>query len=267
VKIYLMTDMEGVCGVVNSDDYASPGDRYYEVGRDLTTMEVNAAVEGLIEAGANEILVVDGHGSGAINPSLIHREAKLLIGRPMGYPFGCDGSFDAAIMVGQHAKTNTDGGHLCHTGSFHQEDLMINGVSVGEAGCNMLFTAYYGVPTIMLSGDEAACNEVKALVPNMEVAPIKFGIKKGSATGLTGEQNRHYNGAAIHLSPEKARCLIKEKAQIALSRSSHIKPFWLEPPYEMVSIIRPGEPGGRMRKAYATSNDLIELLSMPKNHS
>ncbi len=264
MKVYIMTDMEGVCGVINSDDYASPGNRYYEIARELTTMEVNSAIEGLLESGATDILVVDGHGAGAINPMLLHRDAKLLAGSPMQYPFGCDDSYDAAIMIGQHAKTNTDGGHLCHTGSFHVEDLTINGISVGEAGCNMLFTAYYGVPTIMLSGDESACNEVKTLVPNMEVAPVKAGIKRGSATGLTPEQNKLFNGSAIHLSPEKARCIIKECAKKALKNIEHIKPFWIDPPYELVCTLRPEKIGERMPKAYLTSNNIIELLNMPK---
>ncbi len=266
MKVYIMTDMEGVSGIINSADYASPGSRYYEVARELTTLETNAAIEGVLEAGATEVLVVDGHGSGAINPTLIHPGAKLLTGRPMGYPFACDDSFDAAIMVGQHAKTNTDGGHLCHTGSFAIEDLSINGVSVGEAGCNMLFAAYYNVPTIMLSGDQAACDEVRELVPNMEVAPVKMGVKRGSATGLTTDENRLFNGAAIHLPPEKARQLIKGKASIALGRVQEIKPFWLEPPYELVSILRPKEAGDKMRTATVTSDDLIELLRKPRKY-
>lgn len=265
MKVYLMTDMEGVCGVINSDDYTVPGSKYYEVGRELTTLEVNSAIEGLLEAGATEILVVDGHGPGAINPSLLHREAKLLAGRPIGYPFGCDDSFDCALMIGQHAKTNTDGGHLCHTGSFEVENLLINGISVGEAGCNMLFTAYYGVPTILLSGDQAACDEVKALAPTMEVVAVKYGIKKGSASGLTAEQNKNFNGAAIHLSPEKARSLIREKARIALQRKDSIKPFWLDPPYELEYILRSSIPNGNTRVARVRSNDLIELLNSPKN--
>lgn len=266
MKIYLMTDMEGVCGIVNSDDYASPGCRYYDIARELTTMEINAAIDGLLEGGATEILVVDGHGSGAIDPSLIHKEATLLIGRPMGYPFGCDDSFKGALMIGQHAKANTDGGHLCHTGSFSVENLLINGLSVGEAGCNMLFTSYYNVPTIMLSGDEAACNEVQALVPSMEVASVKTGIKRGTPSGITGEQAKLYNGAAIHLSPEKARLLIREKARAVMAKIDHIPPFWLKPPYELECILRPTEHGGKTKTARVTSNDMIELLSMPKNY-
>jgi len=72
VKVYVMTDLEGVAGIINFDDYGTPKGRYYETARELTTNETNAAIEGLIEDGAKEILVVDGHGHGAINPSLLH---------------------------------------------------------------------------------------------------------------------------------------------------------------------------------------------------
>jgi len=261
-----MTDLEGVAGIINFDDYCSPKGRYYEIARKLITEETNAAIEGLIEAGAEEILVVDGHGYGAINPLLLHPSAKLLAGRPLGYPFGCNEKFDAAVIIGQHAKSNTDGGHLCHTGSFEVEDLRINSVSLGEIGCNMLFAAYFDVPTVMISGDRAACEEALALVPNIEVAPVKEGIKRGSATGLTGGQNKMFNSAAIHLHPKKARELIRERAKRGLERLHEIKPFWLAPPYELVSILRPEESGKPRKIARVKSNDLLELLRAPRRY-
>lgn len=266
-----MTDLEGVAGVINFDDHGTPKSRYYEVARELTTREANAAIEGLLEAGAGEILVgeilvADGHGYGAINSMLLHPLARLLAGRPLEYPFGCDESFDAAVIIGQHAKSNTDGGHLCHTGSFEVDDLTINGISLGEMGCNMLFTAYFGVPTVMVSGDKAACQEALTLVPNIEVAPVKEGIKHGSAAGLTGEQNKMFNGAAIHLQPQEARNLIKMKARKGLERLGEIKPFWLDPPYELVSKLRPEEPGKHAKIARVKSDDLLELLRSPRRH-
>ena len=261
MKIYIVTDLEGVAGVINFDDYCTPEGRYYEVARELLTMEVNAAIEGLIEAGGDEFLVADGHGYGGINPLLLHPSAKLLAGRPISYPFGCDETFDAAVIIGQHAKANTDGGHLCHTGSFEVEDLTINDISLGELGCNMLFAAYFGVPTILVSGDKAACEEALSLVPNIETAPVKEGIKRGSASGLTREENKLFNGAAIHLHPRKARELIKEKAKRALERIDEIKPFWIEPPYELVKKLRPTKDGKPARIGRVKANDLIELLN------
>lgn len=261
-----MTDQEGVAGVTNWVDFGSPDKRYYEVARELLTAEVNAAIEGVLEEGATEILVVDGHGPGSINPILLHPEAKLLTGRPMGYPFNCDETFDCAMMIGQHAKSNADGGHLSHTGAFAVEDLTINGVSVGEAGCNMLFCAYFGVPTVMLSGDQAACDEVKALVPEMEVAPVKEGWKRGSAAGMTSEANVRFNGAAVHLHPVKARELIKETARRAVRRRKEIGLFWLEPPYELVSTMRAREDGTPPSRAVVHADDLLDLLRAPRRH-
>lgn len=266
MKIYIMTDMEAVAGVVDSDNYCSKSSRYYERGRELTTLETNAAIEACLEAGATEILVVDGHGHEAIDPVLLHPEAKLLAGRPIGYPFGCDDSFDAALIIGQHAKSNTDGGHLAHTGSFNVEELTINGVSVGEMGCNFLFASYFGVPSIFLSGDQAAADEAKALVPNIETAAVKAGLPRGPAAGISGDENRAFNGAAIHLHPTKARKLIKEGVRRALAKRSEIKPFWLEPPYELVSVARP-ENGTPSRTAMATADDLLELLKKPRTYT
>lgn len=266
LKIYVMTDLEGIAGVINFDDYAGPEGRYYEVARELTTKEANAAIEGLLEAGAEEILVVDGHGYGAINPLMLHPSAKLLAGRPLGYPFGCDDSFDAAVIIGQHARSNTDGGHLCHTGSFEVEDLTINGISVGELGCNRLVASYFDVPTAMVGGDEAACKEALDLVPNIEVAPVKEGTKRGSASGLTGKENKLFNGAAIHLHPQKAFDLTKRKAKKGLERLDEIELFRLDPPYELVSILRPEEDGKPGKIAKVKSSDLLDLLCTPRRY-
>jgi D-amino peptidase len=265
MKVYIMTDLEGVAGVINFDDYGTPDSRYYEVARSLTTQETNAAIEGALAGGAREVLVVDGHGHGAINPLELHPKASLYAGRPMGYPFSCDDSFDAAMVVGQHAKSNTDGGHLSHTGSFVVEELSINGVSVGELGCNMLFTSYFGVPTVMVSGDFACCLEARDLVSEIEVAAVKEGTERGPATGLTGEQNKLHNGAATHLHPTRARELIREKAEAGLRRLDEIPKFWLKPPYELVSVLRrtDDEP---QKKAVCHADDLLELLGMPRRY-
>jgi D-amino peptidase len=267
LRIYIMTDQEGVAGVVNAEDYGHPGARYYEVARELTTLEVNAAIEGAVSAGAEEFLVVDGHGAGSIDIKLLDERARLLTGRPMGYPFGCDESFGAAFIVGQHARSNTDGGHLSHTGSFAQEELSINGRPVGEMGCNFLFASYFGVPTVFLSGDAAACGEARELVPEIEVAAVKEGVRQGTAYGLTAEENTRFNGAAVHMQPEAAQDLIREGVRRAVSRVEEVERFWLEPPYELVSVLRPEEHGDERKVAVNRSEDLLDLLNMPRDHA
>ncbi|MCC7491954.1 MAG: M55 family metallopeptidase [Fimbriimonadaceae bacterium] len=266
MRIYLMTDLEGVAGVVNWDDYGAPGARCYERACELTTLEVNAAVEGFLAAGATDFLVVDGHGHGAIDPLLLHRRARLLTGRPLRYPFGCDDSFAAACQIGQHAKSNAPGGHLSHTGAFSVEDLQINGRSLGEMGCNMLFCGYFGVPTILVSGDQAAADEARELVPNCVTVAVKEGWPNGSASGLTGSANKLHNGAAVHLSPAAARDQIRAAAYRALRERDRIAPFWLAPPYTLRSVLRPEAAGQPFRVATVTGNDAVDLLNSPRPH-
>ena len=263
MRVYLMTDMEGVAGVLASTDWAGPGDRYYETARELTTLETNAAIEGFLAAGATEFLVADGHGWGALDPLRLHPAAKLLAGRGIGYPFGADRGFDVACQIGQHAKANADGGHLAHTGSFTVEDLTVNGRSLGEMGLNMLFCAYYQIPTILVCGDQAGADEARDLVPTIEAVAVKEGLRRGPAAGCTGPQATAYNACAVHLHPTVARDRIRTGAERALRRWQSIPPFWLDPPYVLRRVMRPETPGGPRAVLEARADDLLQLLTAP----
>ena len=263
MKIHIMTDMEGCAGVMNAHEYIYSNSKYYEEARDLASLEVSAAVEGALEAGATEVLVADGHGPSAIKRTLLHPRAKLLSGRPYspGQPsFGCDGTFAACIIIGQHAKANTDGGHLCHTMSFGVEDYCLNGHSIGELGLWMLIAGYYHVPVVMVSGDQAACDEARSLVPNIEVAPVKWGIKRGSASGLTKEQNGVFNSVAVHLHPNEARAVIREHVCRAVKRIPEITPFRVSAPYTLTIATRPAEGRKRGEKVTLKSADFLDLM-------
>ena len=262
MKLYVMTDMEGVAGVVDSPNYCFTESRYYERGCELTTLEVNAAIEGALEAGATDIVVIDGHGQGAITPTLLHPAAQLLNGRPRPMGAGLDASFDVAISIGQHAKSNAHGGHLAHSGSFAVEELTINGVSIGESGRSFLNAAYFGVPYVFLSGDLAATKEAEALAPGIETAVVKEGLDRGSATGLGMDANRAFNGAAIHLHPIKARELIYAGVKRGIARRDEIERFWLEPPYTLVHTTRP-ENGVPSRQARVTGDDILKVFRAP----
>jgi len=93
MKIYIMTDLEGVAGVLDSENWCSPEGRYYELAKELLTLEVNAAVRGFIRGGATEIVVADGHGPGGIHPVLLDSRAMLMRGWPEGFPLGLDRSY------------------------------------------------------------------------------------------------------------------------------------------------------------------------------
>ena len=83
MKVIMMTDLEGVAGVVSFTAQSYGEAKYYEGAKKLLTAEVNAAVDGLLSAGATDILVNDGHGPGGIVFEELHRAAKLMHGRPL----------------------------------------------------------------------------------------------------------------------------------------------------------------------------------------
>lgn len=267
MKICIMTDMEGVAGVINSEYYCRPTAQYYELGRELTTLETNAAIEGAMEAGATDFLVVDAHGGGAINPLLLHPAARLLSRRPLrgGYPYEYVQGSEAAFVVGQHAKANTDGGHLAHTGSFNIEDLSINGVSVGELGVLMLAYAAFGVPTVLVAGDAACGAEAKALLPEVETVSVKEGLRVGSARGMMAEEARQFTSAATHVHPTRARGMIRAAAERAVRRRHEIPLYRLEPPYELVSVRR-REENEPAKVARVAGDDILTVLRAPRHH-
>ncbi len=265
MKIYLMTDMEGVCGVQDYEGWALPSSPHFEKGRRLLTLEVNAAVDGFYSAGASSILVVDGHGAGGIDHEILDRRTLLLRGFPGPYPMGLDRGFDAMAWVGQHAKAGAEHAHLPHTGSFQVLDFQVNGVSVGEFGIMAMCGAFIGVPAIFASGDEALCKEARELVPEIETASVKRGLMSGSGDELDRDAYRARNSPALHLHPEKARELIRNGAAGALARLRENREAFplvkIEAPFKKKVAYRAdeGKPPDRTRAEHAT--DFIALLN------
>ncbi len=182
MKLMVMTDIEGVCGVNGKPDGAG-GNQILNLPAACQALadEVNAVVEGAAAGGADEILVWDGHGnSDSLEAARLKAPAKLgMIGGPLHPVCHCDAGFDAAIQIGAHAMQGVGDGFLCHTFNSHQIVAMtMNGKPVGEIGIQAAIAAYFGVPTILVSGDAAACREAKALMPEVFTVATKTGLSR-----------------------------------------------------------------------------------------
>lgn len=178
VKVYISVDMEGISGL-NGDDQLSAGQPEYGRARKLMAEDANAAIRGAFEAGATEVVVNDSHGRMRnLLPEDLDPRASLISHnfKQYGMMEGLDESFHAVIFVGYHAKANSPRGLFAHTGSGVVRDLQINGKSVGEGGMNAALAAWYGVPVVAVSGDDAAVAEIKELVPNVLTATVKRAI-------------------------------------------------------------------------------------------
>jgi len=267
-RIYIMTDLEGVAGVRDAEQWCGPNGRYYDVGRKLLTLEVNAAVEGFFAGGATEVVVADGHGAGAVNVELLDPRAQLERGWPTGWPGPslAAGGFDAVAWVGQHAKAGTEHAHLAHTQGWNYVDLSVNGVSIGEFGQLALCASELGVRSIFASGDKAFSEEAQALVPGIETVWGKRGTTPGRGDELTAEPYGRRNTAAIHLHPEKVRALVRAGAERATRRAQREQfgLITLKPPFERVGRFRPEKPGQPMlvsRESHPSS--VIALMNLP----
>jgi D-amino peptidase len=265
MKIYMMTDLEGVAGVLNFRDWCGPRSPYYNVAKELLTSEVNAAADGLLAGGATEIVVADGHGAGAINPLLLDPRVELMRGWPTGWPLLLDDSYDAVAWVGQHAKACTEFAHLAHTQSFAYAELSINGVSIGEFGQLAMCASELGVRSIFGSGDRAFCAEAQALVPGIETVEVKRGTTPGRGEDLSKTDYGRRNLSAIHSHPERAREMIRAGAERAVRRAAEedfgIVP--LTPPFQRVTVLREDGEAPRRRSVDTHPDSVITAMNLP----
>lgn len=223
MKLYIVTDLEGPAGVnlwLQTREGATPENR---AAKSLLTAEVNAAVEGILDAApGSEIVVRDGHGSGGLIYEELHPEVQsIMYGiNSEGNDLLADrGDYDALLFVGQHAMANTPNAPLCHTfSSLSIDHYKLNGQLIGETGCIAARFGEMNVPTIFLAGDDKACQEAQMHIPEIVTAATKQGL---------GVQ------MALHLSPQVAQKRIREGAKAAIKNRNDIPAFKISAPYEL----------------------------------
>jgi D-amino peptidase len=218
LKIYISADMEGVVGVVTGDQLGPDGFEY-ERFREFMTAEVNACIAAAREAGATEFLVSDSHGNGQnLLIEKLPEDVTVVRSwpRPLGMMEGIDRSFDGVIFLGYHASTANERGVRAHTfSSASVTGVRLNGRSMSEASINAAIAGHFGVPVIMVSGDNIAVAETQVLIGNVEGAIVKWARGFHSAETLT---------------PEAAYAVIREHTRRALGRIDQFEPFVLQTP-------------------------------------
>jgi D-amino peptidase len=239
LKIYISADMEGVAGAVTGDQL-SPGGFEYESFREFMTAEVNAAIDAARAAGATEILVSDSHGNGQ-NLLIDKMPNDVMIvrswPRELSMMEGIDDTFDGVIFIGYHASTSNSRGVRAHTmSSANVTELRLNGKTMSEGSMNAAIAGHFGVPVIMISGDDVAVAETQVIVGDMEGAVVKWAKGFHSAQTMT---------------PEAAREVIRTRAASAVSRVDEFVPYVLETPIELELSLKHYQP--------------VELLAYLKN--
>ena len=177
-KVYISVDMEGISGI-NGDDQTSAGQAEYARGRKLMVEDANAAIRGAFAGGATDVLVNDSHGGQRnLLPEDLDPRARLISHsfKRHGMVEGLDETFDSILFIGYHARASAPRGLFAHTGSGIVRDLQLNGVAVGEGGINAAMAAWFGVAVALVTGDDTAVEEVKAIAPGVKGVTVKRAI-------------------------------------------------------------------------------------------
>jgi len=204
MRVYISADIEGVTGTTHWDD-TSTGKPGYAEAREQMTAEVAAACDGFLAAGAEEAWVQDAHGGGRnILAAKLPEQTRLIRGwadTPLSMAQELDETFAAVAFVGYHSHAGSDANPLAHTWTGEVMRLTINGGLVSEFLWHAYAAATLNVPTVLVTGDEGLCEDVKAV--NASIRTV--GVKRG----LGGSTN------SIH--PDVAVRRIREESEAALS--------------------------------------------------
>jgi D-amino peptidase len=223
MKVFLSTDMEGTAGVVDWEQCAG-NEPPAAAGRRLLLAEVNAAIQGAIEGGATEVVVNDSHSKMRnLPPDELAANASYISGshKPLYMMQGLDASFGACLFVSYHGSVGAPAG-LSHTYNPRAVvEARLDGTVTGEAGINALVAAHYGVPVVLITGDDCACAEAAALLPGIRVAVVKKHVSRVAADSMH---------------PVVARQLIREQARSAVAAAASAQPPPIDPGVLGVSV-------------------------------
>ena len=219
MRVHIISDIEGVAGIVKWGQTDGSEDALYQEGRALYTEEINAAVRGAKAAGATEIVVMDCHGAGgdytfnSLLPDKLDPGCEFVVQEHWTeYTGFLEEGCDAALFVGMHAMAGTPDGVLSHTVSGQAwQNLRFNGTPVGETGINAALCGHWGCPVVLVTGDRAVCGEARALLgERLTTVEVKVGLGRFSARQLPAV---------------RARELIEEGATRALGDLAAVQPY------------------------------------------
>jgi D-amino peptidase len=228
MKLFISADMEGVSGVYKNIQ-TSPNEKEWENARKVMTDEVNAAVEGALEAGVTDVVICDSHASGEnLIPESLHPRSVLVRGttKRLGMMEGLDSSFNAVFLLGFHAKAGTKDATLPHTYSSRTiYKVRINGKEFGETALNAALAGQFGVPVVLVSGDQSLCAEARKVIRGVTTFQTKIALSGTSVLSAV---------------PQVVRENLRKTAKKAIEQRGKVKPLRVKAPVKVeIDFIAP----------------------------
>lgn len=241
-RVYYIVDMEGMGSVVNIREViaGNEGERYrdrsstdyWNFYRGLLTDEVNASIAGARSSGARSFIVNEGHGGNLfanVLPWQLDPEAILVRGypKPLVMSTAIDSTMGAVIFTAAHANAGA-AGVMSHTYAFDR--FAVNGRVLNEPGINALIAGEFGVPLVMVTGDDVVVEESKQIL-----GQDLMGVVVKTAVGPS---------AAITHSPKRVQQMLRDSTAVAVRRAieKRYKPFTMAKPYQVEFTVRRSFP-------------------------
>lgn len=255
LKIYIQTDLEGASGIYKFTQTRDTDTPIAREAREYLMGDIAAVVRGLRDGGATEIFILDGHGNQTFIPHLLEPGAKYMTGLPRTEPFPyLDETYDGLVQLGLHGMMGTQDAVLHHTQNSKTENrYWYNGVESGELAQVAAIAGHYGVPPILVTGDEAACREARKFFGE---GCVTVSVKQGVA-----------REAAVLYPFAETRPALYEGAKRAVAAIPRCKPYRIALPIKAKKQYLVLDPrGGPMAKPRqvtkeGTIEDLLHLLS------
>jgi D-amino peptidase len=203
-RIYISVDMEGIAGAATPNQIQSTGTDYQQ-SRGIMTAELLAAIAGAREAGATQFVVSDSHSDGQnILIDQLPDDVTLIRGepRPLAMMEGVqNGHFDGAMFIGYHASASSSRGVRAHSfSSARLSELRLNGVPASEGYVNAAIAGHFNVPVILMTGDDAAVEELQPTLHGAQSVVVKHAIGFHSAAMIPPQEVQRQ----IHLAARRA---------------------------------------------------------------
>ncbi|MTE21605.1 peptide ABC transporter substrate-binding protein [Streptomyces sp. TRM43335] len=187
-KILISADMEGATGVTWPADVL-PGTPQWERCRPMFTSDVNAAIAGFLAGGADEVLVNEAHWTmrNLLLEELDDR-AVMLTGRHKSLSMveGVQhGDVDGVAFVGYHTGAGEEG-VLAHTYLANSiTGVRLDGERASEGRLNAAVVAEYGVPVVLVTGDDRTCADARGYAPDARTVAVKDCVSRYAAVCRT----------------------------------------------------------------------------------
>lgn len=262
MKVYIVVDMEGIAGATSWSEMTKTSPEYAQF-QNIMTQETIAACKAAHQAGATEVWVRDGHGSGqnillAELPEYV-TTIRAWSGQPQEVLEGLDTSFDHVLFLGWHARAGSEAHPLAHTISGKIAHITINGTLASELHINSYLAAYIGVPVTFISGDSEVCKAATQLNKNITTVQISRGVgastisrsPKGAITAITQGVTQ-----ALQKPPAQCKTLLPESFEVCIKYTT--------PEYAYKFSWYPGAKHSGERQITFKTKDYFEVVRLLK---